>query len=98
MVYAIDDLLYEYDTGNKLINVMDLTNFSEGFNDGNQKGINGNTDDDFEYDTYGNLIKDRNKEIDEIVYNHLNLPKKIIFENDNTLNIFTMPTASSFER
>ena len=81
----IDDLEYEYDLGNKLINVVDNTTHSAGFNDGNQKGINGNTDNDFEYDSYGNLIKDRNKEIDEIVYNHLNLPKKIIFENENTI-------------
>ena len=33
------------------------------------------------YDDYGNLIEDRNKGITEIVYNHLNLPKKIIFDN-----------------
>lgn len=85
MVYAIDDLLYEYDTGNKLINVQDLTNYTEGFNDGNKKGVNGNTDDDFEYDLYGNLIKDRNKDIAGITYNHLNLPKKIVFENDDEI-------------
>ena len=35
---------------------------------------------DFEYDDYGNLIVDRNKGIREIFYNHLNLPKKIVFE------------------
>ena len=79
----IDDLEYEYDLGNKLINVVDNTTHSAGFNDGNQKGVNGNTDNDFEYDSYGNLIIDRNKGITEIVYNHLNLPKKIIFENES---------------
>ena len=66
--------------GNKLINVVDLTNFTEGFHDGNKKGVNGNTDDDYEYDTYGNLIVDNNKGIVEIIYNHLNLPKKITFD------------------
>ena len=38
---------------------------------------------DFEYDTYGNLIVDNNKGITEITYNHLNLPKKITFENND---------------
>lgn len=40
---------------------------------------------DFEYDTYGNLVKDRNKKIDKIRYNHLNLPKKITFENNDVI-------------
>ena len=48
---------------------------------------NGNTgnDPDFEYDDYGNLIIDRNKGITEIVYNHLNLPKKITFDNNDVI-------------
>ncbi|HZH87729.1 MAG TPA: RHS repeat-associated core domain-containing protein, partial [Chitinophagaceae bacterium] len=37
---------------------------------------------DFEYDDYGNMVEDRNKKITNITYNHLNLPKKITFENN----------------
>lgn len=37
-------------------------------------------EDDFEYDDFDNLIVDRNKKINEISYNHLNLSKKIVFE------------------
>ena len=79
-VLEIDDLEYEYyndDNSNRLKNVTDATTHSAGFNDGNT----GN-DPDFEYDDYGNLIIDRNKGITEIVYNHLNLPKKITFDNN----------------
>ncbi|HLS30347.1 MAG TPA: hypothetical protein VK021_05790 [Flavobacteriaceae bacterium] len=31
------------------------------------------------------MIKDRNKNIAEITYNHLNLPKKITFENNQSI-------------
>src|SRR5690606_35899439 len=79
-VQEIDDLTYEYDDGNKgnkLLNVLDDTEHSAGFNDGNIEGDS--SVDDFEYDDYGNLIQDRNKGITEVTYNHLNLPKKITF-------------------
>ena len=75
---AIDALEYDYDDGNKLINVTDLVDHPAGFKDGNIPNESGA--DDFEFDDYGNLRVDRNKKIDEITYNHLNLPKKIIFE------------------
>src|SRR5690625_353224 len=73
----IDDLKYDYE-GNQLKNVTDRTNDPAGFNDGNnhqQANL-----DDFKYDDYSNLIKNKNKKINEITYNHLNLPKKIIFD------------------
>src|SRR5690554_410313 len=78
----IDDLDYDYD-GNRLINVKDATAHSDGFDDGN-KHTQTNKD-DFEYDDYGNMIVDRNKEITNITYNHLNLPKKITFENNQSI-------------
>src|SRR5690554_4771650 len=31
------------------------------------------------------MIRDNNKEIAEIIYNHLNLPKQIVFENSNSI-------------
>src|SRR5690606_13766408 len=39
--------------------------------------------DDYEYDANGNMIKDRNKGISNITYNHLNLPTQIEFEGKN---------------
>ena len=82
--FMIDDLAYDYDSGNKLINVTDVEEHSSGFDDDNDHTA-APFEDDFEYDDYGNLIKDRNKEIEEIVYNYLNLPKKITFENDDVI-------------
>ncbi|NMH26540.1 RHS repeat-associated core domain-containing protein, partial [Flavobacterium sp. SE-s28] len=35
------------------------------------------TDDDYQYDSFGNMTKDENKLIKGITYNHLNLPVKI---------------------
>src|SRR5690554_2081317 len=78
----IDNLDYDYD-GNRLINVTDKTNHSLGFNDGN-KHVESN-ENDFEYDDYGNMVIDRNKGITNITYNHLNLPKKITFENNQSI-------------
>jgi len=79
----IDNLDYTYDTNNKnlLKKVLDRSNHPQGFKDDS----NGITDpvDDYEYDVYGNLIKDTNKEITNITYNHLNLPSKITFANGN---------------
>ena len=76
----IDDLLYEYDDGNKLLNVTDEEVHPSGFNDGN---IHTQTQkDDFIYDLAGNLIEDRNKGITSISYNHLNQPMEIIVSKD----------------
>ncbi|WP_177205782.1 DUF6443 domain-containing protein [Paenimyroides ummariense] len=67
-----DDLTYEY-TANQLQTVTDATNNPDGFNDGNTVGL------DYIYDTFGNLKADSNKEIEDITYNHLNLPVEITF-------------------
>jgi RHS repeat-associated protein len=77
----IDNLIYTYDKGNKLLAVKDFSGLSttgiEGFKDGT------NTGNDYSYDANGNMTKDLNKAIvgpsgtDGITYNHLNLPTKI---------------------
>jgi len=78
---AIDDLDYVYD-GNQLIKVTDLISAnSEGFKDGV------NTTNDYIYDTNGNMKSDANKQITSILYNHLNLPTEVKFENLNTKKI-----------
>ena len=69
----IDNLIYTYDNGNKLLKVVDngstYNNLKdEGFKDGT------NTGNDYTYDANGNMISDANKGITSITYNHLNLP------------------------
>ncbi|PKV52997.1 RHS repeat-associated protein [Aquimarina sp. MAR_2010_214] len=79
---GMDILGYEYDSGNKLQKVTDTGNKTYGFKDGT------NTDNDFVYDANGNMIKDQNKGITGITYNHLNLPKTVTVNNaDHTGDI-----------
>ncbi len=68
----IDELTYDYGTtaSNRLMAVADAA-IEEGFNDGNPSG------EDYDYDLNGNMIKDLNKEITSISYNHLNLPERV---------------------
>ena len=62
---------------NRLISVYDDTNNAEGFN---QNNIANNTV-MYTYDRNGNMISDLSKGITEIIYNHLNLPTSITFNN-----------------
>ena len=71
----IDDLKYGYN-GNQLINVADTNVHPDGFNDGHTGTV---ANPDYLYDSYGNLIEDKNKDITAITYNHLNLPTKVAF-------------------
>src|SRR5690554_5064725 len=56
-------------------------NVSDAVSTGNSMGfVDGNTNpalDDYEYDPNGNMVKDRNKGINQIIYNHLNLPVRV---------------------
>ncbi|WKN43951.1 fibronectin type III domain-containing protein [Tunicatimonas pelagia] len=77
--HSIDELVYNYgnnNTTNQLISVADNSGSHQGFADYNTSG------DDYLYDANGNLEKDKNKYIDEIKYNLLNLPEEIIFKKD----------------
>ncbi|SFT88723.1 RHS repeat-associated core domain-containing protein, partial [Chryseobacterium formosense] len=74
----IDDLTYEYG-GNRLISINDGTTNPSGYEGG------GNTVD---YDDNGNMIKMPDKMIEEIHYNHLNLPNKFIINNQSTSNSY----------
>lgn len=83
MTYPIDELNYMYENNNKsnrLVSVADHTNSIDGFKDGNLSGV------DYDYDDFGNMIRDRNKGIDKIIYNHLNLPIKIVFSNSSEIH------------
>ncbi len=80
---AIDQLEYGYAANsNQLLNVSDATNDAQGFKDGNSQ----QTGDDYAYDNYGNMIKDQNKGITHITYNHMNLPKEIDFVNNRKIS------------
>lgn len=82
----MDNLSYSYDANsNRLIKVADAAPVDGfGFKD---DAVNTTVDtaDDYVYDVNGNMVKDFNKEIlglngaDGILYNHLNLPTKVIF-------------------
>lgn len=79
-IVKTDGLLYTYDAySNTLDKVDDTTSLPEGFKDGT------NTGNDYRYDTNGNMISDKNKNIANIVYNYLNLPTEIVFENNDRI-------------
>lgn len=76
--YLIDELYYTYaPNSNKLMKIVDSTNSWDGFKDG-QNPESGKPD--YDYDANGNMVYDWNKGIEEIRYNHLNLPVKIKFK------------------
>ena len=80
-VIEIDNLSYEYDSGNKLLKVTDSSNHPEGFKNGANKNV------EYGYDDFGNMTRDDNKGISSITYNHLNLPIEIVFSGTPTRNI-----------
>lgn len=80
----MDGLTYSYSqNSNQLMKVFDSTNDSSGFDDDSDGIVD--PDDDYGYDRFGNLTTDKNKNITEIVYNHLNLPTKITFDQVGTI-------------
>ena len=94
----IDDLAYTYHTENKnqLLKVFDTTNNPRGFKD-DSDGIADPTD-DYTYDANGNMTKDDNKGITNIIYNHLNLPVKIQFDNGNKIDYIYNATGIKVEK
>lgn len=74
---TIDKLTYSYSNTNpnQLVKIFDETNNPKGFLD-DSNGFE-DMDDDFTYDEFGNMISDTNKGIQNITYNHLNLPVQI---------------------
>ncbi|AUC16625.1 hypothetical protein BTO06_16375 [Tenacibaculum sp. SZ-18] len=79
---TMDDLAYTYDNGNKLLKVAENTGSKTyGFKDGANSG------NDYTYDANGNMISDANKQITSVLYNHLNMPTEIKFNNSNTKKI-----------
>lgn len=83
-VIAIDALVYTYDDGNKLMKVKDNEQHPAGYND----AYSHLTNPDFEYDVFGNLTLDRDKDITDITYNHLSLPLEITFGTGGKIEYF----------
>jgi len=82
----IDNLSYDYtynaiDKGNQLQLIIDTSVNTTGFTDGHTSGL------DYQYDDNGNLTKDLNKNITNIEYNIIDLPKKVTFSNGATIEM-----------
>jgi|GEM_PF-2395449 len=77
----IDKMAYSYE-GNQLKKIEDVFD-TYGFSDGTTSGSSLN---DYEYDSNGNLIRDRNKGIENIIYNHLDLVQNVQYTNGNLLH------------
>ncbi|CAA9197339.1 hypothetical protein FLA105534_01583 [Flavobacterium bizetiae] len=93
----MDNLGYFYkDNSNQLMKVTDTSNQPRGFKD-DSSGFNDATD-DYDYDNNGNLVKDENKNITKIEYNHLNLPKKITFGTTGTIEYIYNAAGQKLEK
>ena len=92
----IDNLTYNYETvgveTNKLVDVVDTSNNSEGYKDTNASGNN------YTYDSNGRLTADQNKGISSIAYNHLDLPDRITFTNGNYVEIVYDASGNKLEK
>ncbi len=89
----IDDLSYTYFSGtNRLASVSDAGDNLQGFKDGNTTG------NDYAYDANGNMIVDENKKIQEIKYNHLNLPTEIKINYSNSIKYIYDANGNKLEK
>ena len=79
---TMDNLVYTYDSGNKLTKVLDNGNDDYGFVD----TVNATTE--YTYDVNGNMISDANKGITSISYNYLNLPTNIVTSSGNISYVY----------
>jgi RHS repeat-associated protein len=92
-IIEIDNLAYTYPANsNQLGKVTDNANNTSGFNDVNKTG------DDYTYDANGNMITDKNKNITAIVYNQLNLPKKITFGTTGSIEYIYNAAGQKLEK
>lgn len=75
---SMDKLYYYYNTtSNKLRQVLDNGNDNFGFKDGYHSAF------EYTYDSNGNMLRDLNKGITGITYNHLNLPAQVNIGSGN---------------
>lgn len=103
----IDKLNYNYTANtNKLLNVIDDANDPKtilgDFRTSSKHPSAGSktaTTVDYNYDVNGNMVKDYNKDIvDDIVYNHLNLPYQIKVKDKGTITYLYDATGNKLEK
>lgn len=77
----IDQIFYNYGTagGNQLRSVSDFSESPEGFGDGST------SEEEYFYDANGNMIRDLNKGITNITYNHLDLVETVSLPNNRSV-------------
>ena len=63
-----------------------MSNSPQGFKDDSNGSLSTDLQDDYDYDSFGNMTKDQNKHITQIKYNHLNLPIEIDFTNNRKID------------
>src|SRR5690606_15174397 len=76
----------------KVLRIDDNGSDAQGFRDGT------NVNDDFEYDGNGNLKVDRNKGINSITYNHLNMPTSVSFDSGGAINYVYDASGTKLEK
>jgi hypothetical protein len=71
----MDDLAYTYSgtIGDALVQVEDASGITSGFSNGTTEAS------EYSYDGNGNVTADKNKDIDDVIYNVMGKPKQIIF-------------------
>ncbi|EMR04153.1 RHS repeat-associated core domain protein [Cesiribacter andamanensis AMV16] len=82
----MDRLGYRY-SGNRLLNVTDAGSRDQGF-----KQASTTSADTYFYDANGNMERDLNKNINNIGYNHLNLPQEVVKEDGSKI-VYTYDAA-----
>jgi len=97
-IQTIDSLKYGYQlNSNKMSFVTDRKN-NTASQLGDFKEINNNETVDYTYDFIGNLVKDLNKNIDTIRYNHLNLPDSIVIKSKGSIRYLYDATGNKLRK
>jgi len=90
---TMDNLTYQYRHGNNLLKVNEANTKYFGFT-----SVYNGSSNHYAYDDNGNMILDRNKGITGVMYNYLNLPKEITFNNSSTKKIQYLYDASGIKQ
>lgn len=83
--YGLIDNLYMFYNGNQLESVEDSA-VELAYNNGFEFKDGDSSEVEYFYDSNGNLTKDLNKNIIDIQYNYLNLPRRIMFGDGNSIS------------
>ncbi len=93
---TLDDLTYYYD-GNQLNRVDDAASTSIDHKNHFPDKSTGQTT-EYLYDENGNMYFDANKDLEEIAYNHLNLPELVYFDPNNFIEFTYNATGEKLKK